>query len=119
MTNELGRLAVGAFPDVPIEITQDNFESVMENYPNVIIDFWAPWCGPCRAIAPTIDELAREFKGNVVFGKINTDEDQQMARNLGVMSLPTLVFFKDGKPTSKIVGSHNKKELTSQIKENL
>lgn len=117
MTSELRRLAIGAFPKEPIEITKDNFESVMKNYPNVVIDFWAPWCSPCHAISPTIDELAREFQGDVVFGKINTDEDQQMAMNLGVMSLPTLLLFKHGELKNKIVGSLNKKELTTQIKE--
>ena len=117
MANEIGRLAIGAFPSEPIKITKDNFESVMMNFPNVVIDFWAPWCGPCRAISPTIDELAREFQGDVGFGKINTDEDQQMAMNLGVMSLPTLLLFKNGKLKNKIVGSHNKKELTTQIRE--
>ena len=109
-------ISYGEYPDQPITVTKDNFESVTSNYQNVIIDFWAPWCGPCKALSPTIDSLAREMHGDVVFGKLNTDENQQMAMNLGVRSLPTLLVIQNGEVKQRIVGSHNHSELSSKIK---
>ena len=79
------------------------------------IDFYADWCGPCKQAAPVIDELAKEYKGKIVVGKVNVDENQQTAGKFGIMSIPTLILFKDGKPVSNVVGFRPKDELKKSL----
>lgn len=99
-----------------MEFTDSNFQAeVLESKEPVLVDFWAVWCMPCRAIAPTIDALATEYKGRAKVGKLNVDENQQVAARYGIRSIPTLLVFKDGKPVDQIVGVQPKDKLASAL----
>ena len=91
--------------DKPIHVTDDDFEKVIKENKYVIVDFWAEWCRPCHAIAPMIDDLARKYAGKVLFAKINSDENQKKFQEYGVMGIPTLLFFKDGKLVDQVIGA--------------
>ncbi len=89
-----------------LEITRENFEDIVKNNKIVVVDFWAPWCGPCRMIAPIIEELSEEYKDKgVVVGKINTDEQQELAMQFGIRSIPTVLFIKDGQIVDQMIGA--------------
>ena len=92
-------------PSKPIIVTDKNFDEIISKYDIVVVDFWAPWCGPCRLIAPVIEQLAKEMKGKVVFAKLNTDENPKTAMRFHVMSIPTLILFKNGKMVDRNVGA--------------
>jgi thioredoxin 1 len=90
----------------PIPVTDTEFaEKVLQADTPVVVDFWAPWCGPCRAIAPILDKLAGEYEGRLTIAKVNTDEEIQNASQLGIQGIPTLIIFKGGKEVSRLVGS--------------
>lgn len=92
----------------PIVVTDADFEqSVLQSDKPVVVDFWAPWCGPCRVIAPILDKLAGEYEGRLTIAKINTDEEIQHASRLGIQGIPTLIIFKDGKEVGRLVGSRS------------
>ena len=97
-----------------IELTNDNFESTIKEGVS-LVDFWAPWCGPCRMIAPVIDELAGDFDGKANICKVNTDEQQDLATQYGVRSIPTILFMKDGEIVDQIVGASSKQALTDKL----
>lgn len=101
------------------QITNNNFEQeVIQSDKLVVVDFWATWCGPCRAIGPVIDELADQYNGSVVIGKVNVDEESELSRRYNVMSIPTIMLFKNGEVINKVVGLHSKEDLIEIIDSN-
>ena len=99
-----------------ILITSENFDrTVMQSEKTVLIDFWAGWCGPCRMLAPIIDEIAEEYADSVTVGKINVDEQPQLAAAFGVESIPTLIAFKNGVPLGALVGLQTKESVIDLI----
>jgi thioredoxin 1 len=101
--------------DKPIVVSDRNFEQTMKNYPLVVVDCWAAWCAPCRAIAPIVDQLAKDYTGKVVFGKLNVDENPETAQRFGIMAIPTLLVMKDSKEVDRIVGVLPKVQLEEKI----
>lgn len=89
----------------PVHVTTAEFESeVLQSSEPVVVDFWAPWCGPCRAIGPVLDELAGQYAGSVKVAKVNVDEEPELANNFGVRGIPTLFTVENGQPTGQVVG---------------
>ena len=101
------------------EVNVSNFDALLANDLPVLIDFWAPWCGPCRMLSPIVDQLADELDGRLVIGKCNVDENQDIAMKYGVMSIPTLVILKGGQEVNRIVGAMPKPALTAEIEKSL
>ncbi|MCL0101762.1 thioredoxin [Dehalococcoidia bacterium] len=98
------------------EVTDASFETDVLNADSpVVVDFWAVWCGPCRMVAPIVDELAEEYKGKVDFVKLNVDENPATSQQYGIRSIPTLLVFKDGKPVDQVIGAVPKKELQRHV----
>jgi len=102
--------------DKPVHLDENEFHEFLQKHPLVLVDFWAPWCGPCHMIAPVIEELAREYAGRVAFAKIDVDRNRRLAMKFGIMSIPTLILFKNGKPVDMIIGAQPKPAIEEMIK---
>ena len=100
----------------PVTLTDSNFDSEITKHKLIVVDFWAPWCGPCRMVGPLIEELASEYAGKVAFGKVNVDENMMVPGRFGVRGIPTLIVFKDGQAVDTIVGACPKTHLESKFK---
>ncbi len=101
-----------------LTLTDDNFEQeVLKSALPVLVDFWAEWCGPCKMVAPILDELAGEYDGRVRIGKVNVDESQKLASEYGIRAIPTLLLFKNGQVTDQIVGLRSKRDFKTKLDE--
>lgn len=98
-----------------IALTATGFDEAVMAHPQLVVDFWAPWCGPCRVLGPVLDEVAREEAGRVAVGKVNVDEQPALAGRFGVRSIPTLIFFKDGQVVDTVVGAVPRAEITKRL----
>ena len=107
--------SIAAVIDSPILLTDSNFNNEVGKYPLMVIDFWAPWCGPCRMVSPVIEQLARELAGKVVFGKVNVDENRTVAGAFGIQSIPTIAILKNGKAIDGFVGAASKSQMEAKI----
>lgn len=104
------------FPDKAIEITDETFEETKKKYPLFILDCWAEWCPPCKIMLPIVEKLVEENKGKVVVGKLNVDENKETPGKYGIMSIPTLLVFKNGELIDKMVGAMPYEALNSKVK---
>ena len=103
----------------PIGLTDSNFANEISKYPIMLVDFWAPWCGPCRMVSPIIEQLSREYSGKVAFGKVNVDDNQRIAASFGIQSIPTLMIFRNGKAVDIMVGALPKAQIEMKLKQQI
>jgi thioredoxin 1 len=103
------------WPTMPIELADGTFSEVIRKYPLVVVDCWAEWCAPCRMVGPVVEELARDYRGRIVFGKLNVDSNVRTAQQYGIMSIPTLLVFKNGQLANQLVGAMPRYMLEPQI----
>lgn len=101
-----------------VAVTKDNFSATVGEGVS-LVDFWAPWCGPCKMQLPIVEELSGELEGTATIAKVNVDEEPELASQFGVMSIPTLIVFKDGQPVDKLVGLQSKDSLKAKIQSRL
>ena len=102
-----------------VHFTSETFEQAIAGDKPVLVDFWAPWCGPCRMIAPVIEDVAAEFEGRVIVGKVDVDEEPGLAQRFGVMSIPTLIVMKGGKVVEQAVGARGKADVSAMLSRHL
>ena len=100
-----------------VKLTDADFDGKVKSESLILVDFWAEWCGPCRVIAPVLEELAGEYTGRLTIGKLNVDENRQIAARFGIRSIPTLVFFRDGARVDQVIGAHPKGTLKAKIEQ--
>jgi thioredoxin 1 len=111
-----GKTMEKKWPDTPIHLIDADIDETIKKFPTLVIDCWAPWCGPCRMIGPVIEELAKEMQGKIVFGKLNVDENPQTSMKHGIMSIPTMLVFKNGQLVDRFVGAMPKEMLLQKLK---
>ena len=104
------------WPDTPIHLIDADIDETITKFPTIVIDCWAPWCGPCRMIGPIIEELAKDMQGKIVFGKLNVDENPQTSMKYGIMSIPTMLVFKNGQLVDRFVGAMPKEMVLQKLK---
>ena len=101
-----------------LNFTNSNFkEEVLQSKEPVLVDFWATWCGPCRMMGPVVEELANDYSGKVKVGKVNVDEEPELAQEYGIMSIPTIIIFKEGKIVNQVVGARTKSDLEAILQD--
>ncbi len=105
------------YPEGPVKITDDDFEETIEDHPLILVDFWADWCGPCKMMEPILKELASEYQGDLVVGKLNVDDNSTVPNQFQVSSIPTMVLFKEGEPVERMVGAMQKEQLAQKVDE--
>jgi len=106
--------------DKIINLTKDNFDDVvLKSDKPVVVDFWAQWCGPCRAVGPIMDELASEYEGKVKIAKLNVDEEGELAEKFRIMSIPTIMVYKNGEMVEKVIGAKSKSDFSAMIDKHL
>ena len=110
-----GEKSMNNMPDSTLNITDADFDDFVKKYNTIVIDCWAPWCGPCRIVGPVIDELAKEMQGKIVFGKLNVDENQKTSMKYQIMSIPTILVFKNGNLIDKLIGAMPKDLLKQKL----
>ena len=103
----------------PLVLTDSNFAVEVVKYPVMLVDFWAPWCGPCRIVGPIVEQLAKEYSGKVAFGKLNVDDNQIVAGSFGIQSIPTMMILKAGKVVDVMVGALPKAQIEMKLKQHL
>ncbi|TQD25013.1 thioredoxin [Methanolobus vulcani] len=103
------------YPSNPVTINDASFSEFVSKYPLVLVDCWAPWCGPCRMLSPVLDELAVEMQGKVVFGKLNVDEEKMAAIKFGITSIPAMLIFKNGEFVDKLIGAVPKQNIIQKL----
>ncbi len=111
-----GKTMENKLPDTPIQLIDADIDEIIRKFSTIVIDCWAPWCGPCRMIGPVIEELAKEMQGKIVFGKLNVDENPQTSMKYGIMSIPTMLVFKNGQLADRFVGAMPKEMLLQKLK---
>ena len=99
-----------------VTITQGNLSSLRKGAQPLVVDFWATWCGPCRMLAPIIEELASEYEGKIVIGKCDVEEEEDLAQEFGIRNIPTILFFKNGEVVDKLIGAQPKSKIEEKIK---
>ena len=119
LQKEAATKAMMSYITEPIVLTDSNFASEVTKYPIMLVDFWAPWCGPCKMVSPIIEQLSREYSGRVAFGKVNVDENQRIAASFGIQSIPTLMIFKGGKAVDLLIGAIPKAQIEMKLKQQL
>lgn len=100
----------------PVELTDANFREAVGKHPVVVVDFWAPWRGPCRVVSPVLEELASEMAGKSTFAKVNVDDNPMTSRQFGIQGIPTIMVFKDGEPVDGLVGAAPKQIIEARIR---
>ena len=103
------------WPDNPVEITESEYDRAISRWPTAVVDYWAPWCGPCRMIAPILAEIAKEYHGKVAILKINVDTNPNLAGRLGIRSIPTVHFIKNGEVADQMIGAEAKGAIQKRI----
>ena len=100
----------------PLNLDDSNFAQTINKYPLLLVDFWAPWCGPCRMMSPIINQVGKEYIGKLVVGKVNVDENPNISGQMGISSIPTLILFKRGQAVNNIIGSVSKSRIDEMVK---
>jgi thioredoxin 1 len=111
----LDDLGISEYPSSPIKVTDADFDQVIQRFPLVVVDCWAPWCAPCHMVTPVIAELAQDYQGKIVFGKLDVDENQKKAMEYGIMSIPALLVFQNSKLVDQIIGAQPRTTLEPKI----
>ena len=100
----------------PVDLSDANFDEVVKEHPLVVVDFWAPWCGPCRVVSPVLEQLASEMSGEATFAKVNVDENPMISQQYGIQGIPTIMVFKNGEPVDGLVGAAPKQMIEARIR---
>lgn len=108
-------LAEDEYPTMPLKVSDDDFDTVIQRFPMVVVDCWAPWCMPCLMVAPIVAELAKHYTGKIVFCKLNVDENLAIAMKYGIQSIPTLLVLQNGELVDQIIGAMPRRELEDRV----